>query len=360
MFKKRVLGVLGLGEGRSIMSAALKSELWELGAVCDLDRGLCERRCAEFGVDRYTTDYGELLADPEIDTIGVYTPDQLHADHAMRALRAGKDVICTKPLAVGLDRARELLDCQRETGRALFVGQSSRFFEPLIRQRADFERGAHGELVSAETSYVTDARWFLAKNWSRAAGFSWMYNFLIHAVDLAAWYLPEIEEVYGAGAASANSRAYGLSVPDALSFILKDAAGRFAVVRGSYATPTLSGGSEQSISCTLRGTGGVSSAGYPKLQYLSSFPGEGTPERMELFRDRHPYYFRFEGESHHAGEYQNYIEYFARRLDAGETPKPDLREGIRTIAVMEALSESLSTGKSVRVSEVLARREIEL
>ena len=49
----------------------------------------------------------------------------------------------------------------------------------------------------------------------------------------------------------------------------------------------------------------------------------------------------------------NYLEYFARCLQSGETPMPDLKEGIRTIAVMEAMSRSLRSGQVEKVSAVL-------
>ena len=46
--KKFRMGVLGLGEGRSIISAVLQSEYWELGNICDLNEELCKQRCEEF------------------------------------------------------------------------------------------------------------------------------------------------------------------------------------------------------------------------------------------------------------------------------------------------------------------------
>ncbi len=66
--------------------------------------------------------------------IGIYTPDQLHGTHIRMAMEAGKDVICTKPLLVGLTEASELLAVQKKTGRRVFVGQSTRFFESVRKQ----------------------------------------------------------------------------------------------------------------------------------------------------------------------------------------------------------------------------------
>lgn len=356
------MGVLGLGEGRSIMSAALQSDDWELAQICDLNEELCKNRCREFHFDHYTTSYEEMLKDPDVDVIAIYTPDQMHAEHIRMAMEAGKDVICTKPLMISLDRAKELLDVQKRTGRTVFVGQSSRYFEPARRQREDFLAGKHGELEMVQTQYISDSRWFLARDWSHRKGFSWMYNFMIHAVDLAAWYLPDIEKVYGCGVVSENTKSYQIDLPDTMNFLMSDKSGRFASVTGAYAIPGFRSDVEQSISCTLRGSRGISRAGYPKLWYYTKFESEDGKAETQFhdYTDLHPYYFRFEGESHHAGEYQNYIEEYAREMRAGRTPKPDLKEGIHTLAIMEAMEESLRTGQPASVSEVLSRRGIRL
>lgn len=360
MSKQYTLGVLGLGEGRSIISAVLNSEYWNLGNICDLNEDLCKERCTEFGLSKYTTKYEDMLQDPAIDVIAIYTPDQLHATHIIQALNAGKHVICTKPLMVNLKEANKLLEAQKKSDKTVFVGQSSRFFEPMLHQREDFEAGKHGELVTLETHYMSDSRWFLARDWSHAAGFSWMYNFMIHAVDLAVWYLPDIEDVYGIGVTSSNTLENGLQVPDTLKFLLKNKDGRSAAVTGAYATPTLGTALEQSISCSLRGTKGISRGGYPKLKYYTNFEPLEKTASLQTFDDRHSYYFRFEQENHHAGEYQNYIEYFAKSMNAGKVPTPDIKEGIRTIAIMEAMQKSMDTGAVVKVSDILKENNIQL
>lgn len=354
------LGILGLGEGRSVMSASLNSGRWNLVTICDLNEDLCKQRCSEFDFHHYTTSYEEMLKDPQIDVIGIYTPDQLHAEHIQMALEAQKDVICTKPLMISLDKASELMEIQKKTNRHIFVGQSSRYFEPAKQQRKDYEGGKCGDLITLETQYISDSRWFLERAWSHSSGFSWMYNFMIHAVDLAAWYLPDIEEVYGVGVASQNTLDYDIDVPDAMKFILKDSSGICANVSGVYTAPTLGADVEPAIKCTLRGTKGISTAEYPRLKYYTNFQPIRETAELHDYSDMHSYYFRFEGETHHAGEYQNYMEEFAGCLDNGTTPKPDLREGIHTLAIMEAMQRSLNTGNVVKVSDVLKDYHIAL
>lgn len=350
--KKLGLGVLGLGEGRSIISAGVHSPLWDVIALCDLNEELCRQRCAEFGLSRYTTSYDELLADPAVDVVGIYTPDHLHAEHVIRALRAGKHVVCTKPFLDNLSRGREVLEASRQSGRRVMVGQSSRFFAPFARQREHYETGAFGELVTLEAYYHADHRWFLKKGWAKLDSFKWLYGGLSHPADLVRWYLPEIEEVMGYSSLSPNGRELGLVHPDTFHFVLKAANGTTARVSGAYSGPVIPLQRDSNMSCILRGTKGASQGDYYDLRYAWKIADQSV---VETFEDRDDYFFRFGGHSHHAGEYQNYIEYFARCLAENRTPKPDVAEGIVTVALMQAMEESTQTGRPVKIREVLAR-----
>src|SRR5882757_7228354 len=154
------LGILGLGEGRSTISAALQSPHWNLKMICDQNLELCQHRADEFKVYDYTTNYQEMLDDPDIEVIAIYTPDHLHATHVKQALLHNKHVVCTKPFIDDLSKAAELLALAEEKGKKVFVGQSSRFFEPMKRQRADYTDGLIGELITIEAYYHADHRWF--------------------------------------------------------------------------------------------------------------------------------------------------------------------------------------------------------
>ncbi|HEY7087592.1 MAG TPA: Gfo/Idh/MocA family oxidoreductase [Tepidisphaeraceae bacterium] len=349
--KKLNLGVLGLGEGRSIISAAIHSDLWELVRLCDLNEELCKERAAEFQFPHYTLKFDDLLADRSIDVIGIYTPDPLHATHIRQSLEAGKHVICTKPLIDNLKDARGLLEAQRKSGKLVFVGQSSRFFASMIRQRQDYEAGKHGEVFSIEAEYNADNRWFLQKSWARAGGLKWLYGGLSHPVDLVRWYFPNITEVMGYGLLSENGRSLGLQHEDSMHFILRTADGKIARVSGCYSSPPQPHMRDSHMNCVVRGERGTSQADYYDLRYSTHFKGEGCVQ-YDL-ESQAPYYFRFGGRGHHAGEYQNYIEYFARCVASNETPKPDIAEGIVTVAVMTAMERSLQTQKPVAVRDVL-------
>lgn len=351
------IAILGLGEGRSTISAALASSKLELKVICDMNEDVCRQRCKEFGFNEYTTEYEELLNDDDIDIVAIYTPDHLHAEHIKQALLHNKHVVCTKPFIDDLSKAKELIQLQEQTGKKVFVGQSSRFFEPYKKQRTDFEEGVIGELITVESHYNADHRWFLEKKWALEKSFKWLYGGLSHPVDFIRWYLPNIEEVMGYGMISPNGKKAGLKNEDTMHFIFKSTDGRIARVSGVYTSPVQPANRESGMSCILRGTEGASQADYHELRYAVT-TNTGEEKIITWGDDKLKYYFRFEGQSHHAGEYQNYLEYFADSITQNFTAYPDMKEGIGTVALLQAMDKSLQTGVPVKVNEILEKYDL--
>ncbi|HMP92313.1 MAG TPA: Gfo/Idh/MocA family oxidoreductase [Phnomibacter sp.] len=352
------VAIIGLGEGRSTMSAVLRSTKLNLTMVCDVNEALCRQRCKEFDFDNYTTSYQQVLNNANVDMVAIYTPDHLHAQHIAAALKHGKHVVCTKPFIDNLANATNLLHLQQQVGRRVFVGQSSRFFEPYKRQRLDFEAGQIGELITVESHYHADHRWFLSKPWALSNSFKWLYGGLSHPVDFVRWYLPNIERVMGYGSISNNGKKAGLKNEDTMHFIFKTTDGRVARVSGCYTGPTQPTQRDSGMSCILRGTLGASQADYHELRYaISNKDGE---QKMITWGDAQlKHYFRFEGQTHHAGEYQNYLEYFADCIAADVPAYPDMKEGIATVALLQAMDESLTSGQPVCISQILARYHLQ-
>jgi predicted dehydrogenase len=136
-----------------------------------------------------------------------------------------------------------------------------------------------------------------------------------------------------------------------MHFVLTTADDKIARVSGCYSSPPVNHMRDSHMTCILRGESGASQADYYDLRYSTHFKGEGCVQYdME---NRAPYYFRFGGRGHHAGEYQNYIEYFANCIESGKSAKPDLGEGIITVALMTAMDLSLQRRQPVTVRSVL-------
>ena len=104
------------------------------------------------------------------------------------------------------------------------------------------------------------------------------------------------------------------------------------------------------IEVAIYGTKGTFIAKYPQLESLIKYQGEH--EKIETYFEDIYHYFQYEGVNHHAGEFVNYVEYFARCLISGEKAKPDAEDGFKTIATLEAIRESMDKGMPVSVEKM--------
>lgn len=101
----------------------------------------------------------ELLADPDVFSVHITTPNRFHFEQASRALQAGKHVLCEKPLAMNARESAELVRLAAETGRAAGVAYNTRFYPLCHEARARMQSGAMGRLYHVAGSYVQD--WLL-------------------------------------------------------------------------------------------------------------------------------------------------------------------------------------------------------
>lgn len=81
-----------------------------LAAICGRDRTATRRAAKQLGWERAETDWRAIIADPLIDIVDVCTPNDLHAEIAIAAARAGKAVLCEKPLALNTGEARRMVE----------------------------------------------------------------------------------------------------------------------------------------------------------------------------------------------------------------------------------------------------------
>lgn len=350
------VGVLGLHEGATLLLGLDRATRARPVAGCDLEQGKLEALRAALPGLFLTTRYAELLAHPEVEIVAVYTPDALHAEHVEQAFRAGKDVICTKPLVNSVEAARRVLAAARATGRKLLVGQSTRFFEPFVRQRAAWERGELGALELVDAHYVHRMDWFYAKSPWATHETDWAFLGLSHPVDLVVSYLGPIESVQAYGSISSLGRAHGLAGYDVYTANLRAADGRLGRVLGHYGLRELPT-ARNAIELVLYGAEGTSLAQYHDMRYVHTGPDGTEVTEDPLYALRH-HYFNSEVHGMHYGEFAAYAEHFAGALIDGTPHAPDLEEGLRAFAVMEAIRRAAQAGQPVAVAPIL--REIGL
>lgn len=343
------IGVLGLHEGHTMLVALRASGMCKSVAGCDLSAEKREAALAAAPHIQVFEDYDAMLAIPEVKIVAIYTPDHFHAEHIEKAFQAGKHVICTKPLINDFADADRLRKAAAETGMRLQVGQSTRFYEPLQRQRELYEAGRFGEVEVLDAHYNHRMDWWYEKSPWTVDNTHWAYLGLSHPLDLMRWYLGPIREVHAYGTTTELGKKYGMKTPDAIVVNLVAENGKIGRVLGNYGIHELPTGRSM-IECWLMGSKGSSVARYPDLRFTYH-----DDRGVEIEEDYHHamagYYYRHELKGMHFGEFCNYADYFASCLLSGKPNSPDLNEGLETLAVMAAVVESLELGKSVRVTK---------
>jgi predicted dehydrogenase len=162
----------------------------EIRGLCDTNVDRLETIRTKYDVAFATTDYRELIRRAEIDIVGIYTPDPLHAQHCLDALDSGKHVICTKGFVDDLDDAIQVLQRTRETGLKLLVGQTCRFVPDFMHTHRLARSGKLGRVVAVEAHYVHDMRSVLtATAWRYQMPQKLLYGGLCHPMDLIIWFL---------------------------------------------------------------------------------------------------------------------------------------------------------------------------
>jgi predicted dehydrogenase len=119
--------ILGLNMGMYHLEILKKNPRAEVTTLCDLRADHLERTAAQHQVPKRTTDYREVLADPEIDAVVVALPVFLHAPVTLAALNAGKHVLVEKPMAQASAEAEAMLQTARKNRRVLTINHNQRF-----------------------------------------------------------------------------------------------------------------------------------------------------------------------------------------------------------------------------------------
>jgi predicted dehydrogenase len=342
------VGVVGLHEGQTLLVALRASGLCKPVAACDISEAKREEASQAAPHIFLTADYDEMLERNDVQIVAIYTPDPLHAEQIEKAFRAGKHVICTKPLINDPSQAGTLLRAAQETGRRLQVGQSTRFYEPFQRQREEFEKGSLGEIEVLDAHYNHRMDWYYEKSPWTIDETHWAYLGLSHPVDLVRWYLGPIDEVHAYGTYTALGRSHGIQTPDAITVNLRAASGRIGRVLGNYGFHELPR-ARALIECFAMGSKGSSLARYPDLRF-THYDERGVEIEEDFHQAMSGYYYRHELKGMHYGEFCNYADYFASKLLSNEPNSPDLVEGLQTVMVMRAIVESLESGLPVGVS----------
>ncbi len=181
-----VVGIAGLGRsGWNIHAATLKqlSRQYRIAAVTDPHADRCQEARQQFDARVYP-DFQDMLADDRLELIVVASPNHLHAEHAMAAMRSCKHVVVEKPVACNVDEMDEMIATSEQTQRVLAPFQNRRYDPHFLKVRSIIESGELGRIVQIRMAmHSFGRRW----DWQtlRELGGGTLNNAGPHFLDLA-------------------------------------------------------------------------------------------------------------------------------------------------------------------------------
>ncbi len=158
-------------------------------AICDIDFERAKRVAEEFGIPEVYPSIEEMLEKSDIQAVDICTWNNAHAPCLIAAAKAGKHVMCEKPLAMNLDDALKMEKAVKENNIIFFLAVPSRFGYANMYLRDMYDRDELGDVYYAKTSYIrrrgTPSGWFHDK---KTSGGGPIIDIGVHRID-AAWYL---------------------------------------------------------------------------------------------------------------------------------------------------------------------------
>lgn len=146
MTQKVRVAIIGLGFGAEFIPIYKDHPDAEIIAVCQRSKDKLDQIGDAFGIERRYTDYEELLRDKEIDAVHINTPIHLHAPQTIAALRAGKHVACTVPMATTIEECRDIVKAQRETGKHYMMMETAVYTREFLYVQSLKEDGSLGRI----------------------------------------------------------------------------------------------------------------------------------------------------------------------------------------------------------------------
>ena len=222
------VGVIGCGMiSGNHFHALEKLENVALRAVCDIDEEKLQKAMEAQHVDG-CADWRDLISRDDIDAVHICVPHHLHAEISIAALRAGKHVLCEKPMGVSLREARAMEAAALESGKTLTVCFQNRYNGASRRMKEVIGSGALGKILGGSAfvtwnraePYYQNSLW--RGKWETEGG-SVLINQAVHTLDLLRWLAGDLK--LRDCTMSAKRLAETIETEDTCDMLLTDSAG---------------------------------------------------------------------------------------------------------------------------------------
>ncbi|MGI5822075.1 MAG: Gfo/Idh/MocA family protein [Bacteroidales bacterium] len=333
MPNKARIGIIGYGlMGRRHARVYAESGLCRISAVSDCSANALYDAQARYQCDIYE-DYRQLLTRSDIDAVSICLPDSEHFDAVSDAIMAGKHVLVEKPLTTDVQQAAELVRISRDHDTAVMVGHLLRFDPRYSTLRDAIRKGALGSLVfmsALRSSPFTGPMRYRGRA-------SLEFHVAVHDIDIMLWCSGE--SVSRVNAIGASKVLEDIDTLDVLLATLEFESGLVASLEASWVLPA---NFPSTLDSKLRvvGTSGVAVVDTCN-QGISVASNEGVtlPDTMRWA----------EVGNHAVGILRNEIMHFIICILEGKRPLVSIDDAYQSVAVADAIRESLRSGKPEKV-----------
>ena len=338
-----------------------------LKTICGRNAKAVQKAAGDLGWEAAATDWRELIADPEIDIIDVVTPNDTHREICVEAARAGKAILCEKPLGLNVPECHEMLTAARKARVVHMVCHNYRRIPAIALAKQMIERGELGDRI-----YHYRARY--AQDWiadpefplvwrlqSQIAGSGAHGDINAHIIDLARYLVGEFREVCATMETfvkerplESRSRKKGkVTVDDAVTTIGRFKNGALANLEATR----FAHGRKNSITLEINGSAGSLLFDFEEMNRLRFYDAR-EPDERRGFRDilvteaRHPFIENWWPPGHLIGYEHTFVHTvadFVRAVVAGKSVQPTFEDGLRNQQVLEAMAASARTKQWVKV-----------
>lgn len=385
------VGLIGggfMGKAHSLAYAAMPMFFWPAPAMpvrkvlAEANADLAATAAKRFGFERSTADWREIIEDPDIQVVDIATPNNLHAEVAIAAAKAGKHIICEKPLARTSEESKAMYEAVKDAGIVHMVAFNYRRTPAVALAKKYIEEGAIGKILSFRGTYLQDwsadpnspLSWRFQKS---IAGSGTLGDIATHVIDMARYLAGEITAVSSmmatwiperpiqAGGADTLGTTKGgagpratVDVDDEVITMLKFGSGAIGSVeatRNAY-------GRNNYITFEIHGTEGSIAFNYERRDELqvcfASDGGDRRGFRTVYTGPAHPYgdgLWPIPALGIGYGETKIIEAYdFFKAIVEGGSVSPNFADGYQISLIDDAIVESAETGAWVEVPSIAA------
>lgn len=337
LLNKLKFAIIGCGR-IAARHAEIINNIAELSAVCDIKPERANDFAEKYSADPYNAIEELLKNENNIDVVSICTPNSFHTEHTILALKAGKNVLCEKPMAISVSDCKRMMIEADKSGKDLFIVKQNRFNPPVAALKEVIDSGKLGKLLNVELNcfWNRNDEYYRQSDWKgkKAIDGGTLFTQFSHFIDLLYWLIGDFKTLNGIGRNFIHNEL--VEFEDTGVVIGEFENGALCTI--NYTVNSHKQNMEGSI--TVFGEKGTVKIGGQYLnvleyQSIDGFEITGLPAS----RPANDYGFYQGSMSNHEKVYENVLDV----LTKGGTIAANAYEGMKTVEIIERIYKSMES-----------------